>query len=560
MKLLSLEIGEKFRSLHAGFSMDFHSLTEKSMNEMPKFQPFCFAGLNGTGKSNVLEALAAIFYHLEFCVAKYRPTAFEKHFRRNKCIPDAFKLQYLTCSHNKKHYVPPLADRVTIIKEIGKEPIMSIQAFPFSEEQEIIKVSLLPSKNNDAPAPGKEYLPDIVVGYSSGENEILSLPFIKNRLIQFDEYKEAVIKNYSYDEPESSLIYIDSEMSQAVLLSILLFENKDTLKPLEKELHIKGLRSFRMNLNLHKIHHDIDQKVSSPILKQLEPQIQKLKKCASSWFADDKLMWLDFFVDEQTKKAFQDNFKSSFALFRFFQILYELNSRIVKDSIKEEVYSSKGYYTDGKLPTGSPEQNVFYFLDYLILKHVEGEPKPIELLLRNFSDGEHQFLHTMGICLMLKDRSSLLLLDEPETHFNPGWRAKFIKVLNDSIKAGGGNNMMKEILLSSHSPFIISDCMPNNVIVFEKDETTGSISAKTANELNIRTFGTSIEEISDKIFKYDQSIGELSNYELEKIDFDKIKTEEDVINAKKSIQHLGDSIEKDLILARLNQLIPKTNK
>jgi len=47
---------------------------------------------------------------------------------------------------------------------------------------------------------------------------------------------------------------------------------------------------------------------------------------------------------------------------------------------------------------------------------------------------------------------------------------------------------------------------------------------------------------------------------LYNIDFNKIKTEEDVINAKKSIQHLGDSIEKDLILARLNQLIPKTNK
>lgn len=560
MKLLKLEIGEKFRSLHTGFSMDFHSLTEKSMNEMPNFQPFCFAGLNGTGKSNVLEALAAIFYHLEFCVAKYRPNAFEKYFRRNKCIPDAFEVQYLTCSHNKKHYVPYLSDKVTISKEIGKEPVMTIQAFPFSNDQKIINVSLLPSLHNDARAPGKEYLPDIVVGYSSGENEILSLPFIKNRLIQFDEYKEAVIKNYSYDEPESSLIYIDREMSQAVLLSILLFENKETLKPLEKELHIKGLRSFRMNLNLHEIHHDVDQKVSSPILKQLEPQIQKLKKCATSWFSDDKIMWLDFFVDEQTKKAFQDSFKSSFALFRFFQILYELNSRIVKESIKEEVYSSKGYYTDGKLPTGSPEQNVFYFLDYLILKHVEGEPKPIELLLRNFSDGEHQFLHTMGICLMLKDRSSLLLLDEPETHFNPGWRAKFIKVLNDSIKAGGGNNMMKEILLSSHSPFIISDCMPNNVIVFEKEEATGQILAKTANELKIRTFGTSIEEISDKIFKYDQSIGELSNFELEKIDFDKIKTEEDVLNAKKSIQHLGDSIEKDLILARLNQLISKTNK
>jgi restriction system-associated AAA family ATPase len=540
--------------------MDFHSLTEKSMNDMPKFQPFCFAGLNGTGKSNVLESLAAIFYHLELCVAKFRPVNFDKHFRKDKCTPDAFYLVYLICREDQKKYSPETSFIVYIKKEIGEEPKMFVDASPISRmiAPELREISLVTSKSQDA-AEGKKYLPKIVVGYSSGENEILSLPFLKNRLIHFDEYKEALLKNLEYKEPETSLIYIDSEMSQAVLLSILLFESKETLKPLEKELHIKGLRSFRMNLNLHKIHHDIDQKVSSPILTQLEPQIQKLKKCATSWFADDKVMWLDFFVDEQTKKVFQDNFKNSFALFRFFQILYELNSRIVKDSIKEEVYSSKGYYTDGKLPTGSPEQNVFYFLDYLILKHVEGEPKPIELLLRNFSDGEHQFLHTMGICLMLKDRSSLLLLDEPETHFNPGWRAKFIKVLNDSIKAGGGNNMMKEILLSSHSPFIISDCMPNNVIVFEKDETTGQILAKTANELNIRTFGTSIEEISDKIFKYDQSIGELSNFELEKIDFDTIKTEVDVINAKKSIQHLGDSIEKDLILARLNQLLPKTN-
>lgn len=554
MKLLKLEIGEKFRSLHAGFSIDFHRLTDKGLDGMDKFQPFCFAGLNGSGKSNVLEALASIFYHLEFCVAKYRPDAFEKHFSRNVSTPDAFKVQYLTCSHNKKDYVPYLSDKVTITKEIGREPIMTIQPFPFSKDQEIKKIHLIPDK--DSPASGKEYLPDIVVGYSSGENEILSLPFIKNRLIQFDEYKEAVIENYSYDEPESSLIYIDSEMSQAVLLSILLLEKNETLQPLERELHIKGLRSFRINLNLHKIHHDIDQK-SSPILNQLEHQIHKLQKCATSWFADDKLMWLDFYVNEGTKKVFRDNYKSSFELFRVFQILYELNSRIVKESIKEEVYSSKGYYTDGKLPTGSPEQNVFYFLDYLILKHVEGEGEPIELLLRNFSDGEHQFLHTMGICLMLKDRSSLLLLDEPETHFNPGWRAKFIKVLNDSIKAGGGNNMMKEVLLSSHSPFIISDCMPNNVIVFEKNKTTGKVSAKTANELDIRTFGTSIEEISDKIFKYNQSIGELSNFELAKIDFDKIKSTEDVLNAKKSIQHLGDSIEKDLILARLNQLVSK---
>ena len=95
-----------------------------------------------------------------------------------------------------------------------------------------------------------------------------------------------------------------------------------------------------------------------------------------------------------------------------------------------------------------------------------------ELLLREFSDGEHQFIHTIGISIMLKSKRTLLLLDEPETHFNPGWRAKFIKVLNDSIQSGGANNFLKDVILTSHSPFVISDCLPNNVIFFKRNKKT----------------------------------------------------------------------------------------
>jgi restriction system-associated AAA family ATPase len=561
MKLISLEIGDRFRSLHPGFFMDFNNLTEKGLSEMSKFQPFCFAGLNGTGKSNVLEALASIFYHLELCVAEYRPDSLKKYFKPEVSNPNSFVLKYLMKSLNDNDY-----EIITIKKVEGNVPKMFRQSYYLDNNQIIINeefeisLDIMDSQSDMAGAEGKAYLPEIVIGYSSGENEILSIPFLKARLIHFDEYKETVIKNYAYNEPETSLIYIDSEMSQAVLLSILLFENEETLKPLEKELHIKGLRSFRINLNLHKFEYGIEGEKSLPILQQLDPQISKLKNCASSWYSDSGIMWLDFFVDQETKAAFHANFKNSFELFRLFQVLYELNSIIVKDSIKEEVYSSKGYYTNGKLPTGSPEQNVFYFLDYLIIKDNGEEQEPSELLLRNFSDGEHQFLHTLGICFMLKDRSSLLLLDEPETHFNPGWRAKFIKVLSDGIKAGGGNNMIKEILLSSHSPFIISDCMPNNVIYFERNPKSKLIEAKSAKKLGFNTYGTSIEIISEILFKYSQSIGELSNSDLEEIEFKNIKTKEDVINAKKLFTHLGDSIEKDLILARLNQLVPKSEK
>lgn len=589
MKLLSFEIGDlgkdefgkdkTFKSLHSGFKVNFHRLTTKGIDSMLEFQPFCFAGLNGSGKSNVLEALAAIFYHLEFCVAKFRPKSFEKHFRRDTCTPDAFTLKYLICSSNKKDYVLSLADIVTISKEKGKEIIMIVEPNPFSTEKggEAREISLKSSDRSKERAPGKEFLPDLVVGYSSGENEILSIPFIKNRLVHFDEYKEAINK-LPYSEPETSLIYIDKEMSQAVLLACLLFEDKETLKPLKDQLGILGIQSFRMNLNLLKTGFpDKDDPTlieMVPLVDHLKDKIEILKKCSTSWYKSNKgfrvdpqskdadRITLDFFVgvdpineDERiTQHAFKDNFNSSFEFFRLLQVLYELNNNIVSDITKEEVYKSGGFYTDGKLPSAGPEDNVFYFLDYKILKQIEGQEKPKELLLREFSDGEHQFLHTMGICLMLKDRRTLLLLDEPETHFNPGWRAKFIKVLNDSLKAGGTNNFLKDVILTSHSPFIISDCLPNNVIFFKRNKETHKIEAKSASEMDFNTYGTSIEIISDELFEYNQSIGEWSNQELKNIKYENIKNNEDKEAVKQELKILGDSIEKDLVLAKLNRI------
>jgi len=491
---------------------------------------------------------------------------------RSKSTPDAFTIKYLTCSGNKKDYVLFLADIVTITKEKGKEPVMTVEPNPFSKEKgaEAREVSLKPSTRSQERAPGKEFLPDLVVGYSSGENEILSLPFIKNRLIHFDEYKEAVKKGFPFDEPETSLLYIDEEMSQAVLLACMLYEDpKTTLKPLRDELGIVGIRSFRMNLNMQTLHLDEEKIDSSPILYQVEHILDKLKKCATSWYEQKggikgmrdglfTVLTLDFFVDEKTKQVFRDHFSSSFELFRFFQVLYELNANIISTPTKEEVYKSRGFYTDGKLPEAGPEDRVFYFLDYMILKEIDGLEKPKELLLREFSDGEHQFLHTMGICLMLKDRRTLLLLDEPETHFNPGWRAKFIKVLNDSLKAGGTNNFLKDVILTSHSPFVISDCLPNNVILFEKNE-SGQVTASKVSDLEkaFNTYGTSVELILDRLFDYRQSIGDLSNSELEKIDFNNINTPEEIDAAKDRLQKLGDSIEKDMVLARLNRKLMK---
>ncbi|WP_404986182.1 restriction system-associated AAA family ATPase [Chryseobacterium sp. M5] len=566
MKLIRLKIENKkgFRSLQEGFEINFHSLDDTE--SMGYFRPFCFAGLNGSGKSNVLEAIANIFYHLEVCVARYLPQSIQdpRNFNRTDCTPDAFTLEYLIGQHDRKYYSLNYFDKVTITKEEGKAPQMFIQPFPFDESVNRREVSLVSSKNKESAAEGKTYLPAHVIGYSSGENEILSLPFIKSRLIHLDEYIQAVKDSYNdYQEAENSLIYIDSNMSQAVLLACLLFEEEDALAPLRAvdNTGILGLRSFRINIHLHKFELKDSkgniQKV--PIVDFLEHrELSNLKQCATSWFLDHETetLWLDFYVNEATKKAFRYYFNNGLECFHLFRLLYELNNYFIDEKTKADVYRSKGVYTDGKLPTASPSQDVFHFLDFYITKELKKTGEEKDLLLRSFSDGEHQFIHTMGICLLLKDRRSLLLLDEPETHFNPSWRAKFVNVLNDSIEAGnkgkGFNvHLLKDVLLTSHSPFIISDCLPDNVVLFEKQD-NGKTTARKISELEegFNTYGTSIGVITAKIFNNNQTIGHHSNNEIQK--FEKYFEERDYYEALKLLNsRIGDSVEKLLFINKM---------
>jgi restriction system-associated AAA family ATPase len=572
MKLHKLKIDCKsgFRSLQHGFEINFHTMED--LEAMEQFRPFCFAGLNGSGKSNVLEALANIFYHLEVCVARYLPESIKdsKNFKRTECTPDAFILEYLIGQLNEQPYTQNTFQKVVITKQEGEEPGIKVYNSPYIEDSIVIpnkdtEKEMINSSGKILESKDKMYLPNQIVGYSSGENEILSLPFIKSRLIHLDEYCQATRDKYErFDEPENSLIYIDNNMSQAVLLVCLLFESDDTLAPFRAvdNTGILGLRSFRMNINLHDFEFAINktkEKEKIAILTLLEKhQLDGLKKCATSWYENSKTktLWLDFYVNEATKTAFQEHFQNSLKCFQLFRLLYELNSHFVDEATKLQIYRSKGVYTDGKLPIGSSKQDVFHFLDFYIMKELKKTGDSKDLLLRSFSDGEHQFIHTMGICLLLKDKRALLLLDEPETHFNPSWRAKFIKILNDSITAGnpnssdgGGSNvhLLKDILLTSHSPFIISDCLPDNVILFEKDK-DGNTTALKASELGIETYGTSVNLLTNRIFKNKETIGKYAISRLNEFKkrFDGSEDTQELIEELNN--EFGDSIEKLLLI------------
>jgi restriction system-associated AAA family ATPase len=259
MKLIRLKINQKdgFRSLQQGFEIYF--LRDFDYKHAHEFNPNILAGRNGSGKSNILEALANIFYHLDCMYNDYLPDGFlkdednERGFDNTIGVVDAYELEYFipvpvrlidkAFDQLPKVVFNDTKAHILIHKQVGQKPKISwLNREEFSSTiEELSKKEI------------QRLLPKYVLGYSSGENELLSLPFFKTRFLHFDEYADKLRfeEPYGYPpKPEGRLVYLDKEFSQAILLANLLLHDPesqdDALSPLLENVEIEDIDEFRL--------------------------------------------------------------------------------------------------------------------------------------------------------------------------------------------------------------------------------------------------------------------------------------------------------------------------
>lgn len=592
MKLLRLKITDPngFRSLPCGFEHHFRSewtLQEEFTNN-EGFAPFVCAGPNGSGKSNLLEVLSAIFYHMECLYLENLPDSFAydeeqnpKGFQGDKAIPDGFELEYLIKPVDafKVKSFGNMA-RVCIKKVLGEAPKWWLLNHEDSEQ---------PTELTLGRTYARQLLPDFVLGYSSGENEILSLPFFKMRFIQFDEYWNALSQQLPYPGyPETRMAYLDNSFSQAILLCNLLFQDETTLQPFREDVGIEALKEFRIILRRsilltpEQLKTFVSSNESQPqtlasiikdhpalnaeedelgntryrlnLLQLLEGDeksshmVSALKRCATLSFEDetnDSLI-LDYWVNEATKQTFKENFSNDpLSLFQAFQVLLTLNLYTVSDPSKADLYQSNSHYVSETIPTLASDQRIMRFKFVRFRKAGCDAP----LMLKELSDGEHQLLHSLGLCLLFRNTSSLFLLDEPETHFNPDWRANFISRLRQCFPKEGVAS--QEMLITTHTPFLISDSKPDKVLVFSKDKVTREVSI---HKPEYNTLGASINLITMETFNKQETIGSYAKDILKHLLSSEFNETEPHELARRIIDTLGDSIERSMavqeVLAR----------
>jgi restriction system-associated AAA family ATPase len=578
MKLIRLKINDPrgFRSLQKGFELNF--LREWDFDKADEFHPYILTGPNGSGKSNVLEVLAAIFYHIECTYLNYRPDNFEfdeqenpKGFDPAKSIPNAFELEYFIptpASFNPD----PLQDlaHIKIVKELKKAPqILWENRMDFGSGKE----PLLRGKEI------KQVLPTYILGYSSGENEILSLPFFKMRFIHYDEYKDFLIKDVDYNTPEGRLLFLDTDFSEAIVLCNFLFPEDQMLKDFEVELGIEKVESFQIIIKHYiavkkdsdlaqvaskdeengslkvDLTHLLSKSVSRNAFSsgfsdafetEIPGLISKLEKCSTSRHYDYETdcLILDFWVNEETQKAFKFYFDSALNLFQAAQLLLTLNLYSVNEAMKKELHQSSNLYVNETVPILPADERIIRINDFILKK--KGVRTPVNI--RSLSDGEHQFLHTLGLCQLYRRENCLFLLDEPETHFNPGWRAKFISRLRDSFLVEDTEPILRETLITTHTPFLVSDSKKEYVLLFNKDKKTHQI---TTQRPEFNTLGASVNKITMEAFGKTETIGGYAQQKLNELRqrFEDGGDKEAIIEETNRV--LGDSVEKILFLKKV---------
>lgn len=549
MKLLRLKLYEPYRSLQ---------FDEQKFPKLPlikdEIDPICLVGLNGSGKSNLLELIADIFYLLESILLDYKvssPKPYTPYSNNKKKKEIYFEIDYKIKIEGEDTFV-----RISRIPKSNQPIITLFKSLKFDE----VKQEL------DFKKQGRKYLP-LVVAYTSGLNDLLSMPFIELQDYYAREVTFRVHKgkdpNVIIDSP--NLILMDYDSNFAVILANYLLNDSLKTDIFKDFARIEGLNSFKIVIQLDKgPKGQGDNGVTLP--SEFQQIINNLISCSTTHLhkpseKGDKYE-LDFLVNEVTKKLFKYYFKSAKQLFNALSKLYLLNALCIKTDYRNKLRIKR---REGKLlrfPTVATLDKIFRIEQ---IELILSEPK-VRTEYIKISDGEHQFIHIVGGMLIFDEKDSerevLYLLDEPDTHFNPKWRSEFFSSL-DKLKVLDNKN--HEIILTTHSPFILGDCHGYNVFVFERNNETHSVTFKRS---NYETFGANFNYILKNIFGFEYQMSNKSKDHLLKLEA-QIQEAEKIIGQmpqdkieqmETELRLYGESVEKLFVINQLEKLKEKLLK
>lgn len=131
-----------------------------------------------------------------------------------------------------------------------------------------------------------------------------------------------------------------------------------------------------------------------------------------------------------------------------------------------------------------------------------GYADDVVLTWDDFSDGEQMLLGRMALLLLLRGRDgSMLLLDEPETHFNDSWKREIIDIVDDNVL----KTTAAQVLVATHTSIALTDAFASEIIRLVREDGRAKVKP-----VSFPTFGAEPGRIMLHVFEMAEAIGSRS--------------------------------------------------
>lgn len=323
-------------------------------------------GKNGTGKSNLLEALVLIFRDLIMQENK-PPFSYELHYScRDKMI------EILANPDSKTKYLFSVGG----VKLNKRESFWTKKGDVFTN------------------------LPEYVFAYYSGISNRLEEHFDSSQKKFYNDLKKGVNRAFR------PLFYARPIHSNFVLLAFYAFEDEGIREFLEKYLQITGFHSSLFvvpkpdwpsnegDIRFWKAKGIVAEFLDKLFSKSLIPIKDEVEVRTDFRHSKKKECWYLFLESKEKLKELANEYGSNVEFFKALESTY-ISDLIHETRIRVEKKSS----IDGAIT------------------------------FKELSEGEQQLLTVLGLLKFTNHAESLFLLDEPDTHLSPIWGHEYLKIL-----------------------------------------------------------------------------------------------------------------------------------
>ncbi len=469
MQLRHLAI-PNFRNLR-GLAIDFATHLEprpgaESAAAPKAIRSHALIGQNGTGKSNLIEALITIFRDVDLD----RDAAFD------------YTLEYEIRGHV-----------VRIQAELAKQRRPFVWVDGDRVSQEYLNKNDPPDKTPRDERRGPRLLPSHVFAYYSGRNERIESLFQDhqkrfNRLqeITTDEVlPEQVLTDFKGTEADiraieeakqrrearmkqagddrlRRLFYCRGGHSQLVLLACLLSEDPVFQKVL-RNLHIESLESalFVLKEPYRLREKRRNSRFDEVELNEGDPRFWYARGSVVSEFLDSlwQVAWAPIEQEVTQQIDFRGRTERQRQMYLYVpnQIKLQELGRLVGGTDSFFRYAEGAYIGD--------------LIEEVRITVKKRDEHGGAVSFTQLSEGELQMLTVLGLMRITREDHCLFLLDEPDTHLNPIWKLRYFDDIEGVLGAEPGqlDQGQSQILITTHDPMMVGSLRREQVHILRRE-------------------------------------------------------------------------------------------